>query len=136
MYKKYYLKNGDCVTRKHLLAILNWCKKTLGRSKYFSIRALQIKFKSNLEFFIGIFDVEKNCIYVNPTGNENVLDFITTIIHEYVHFQQDFSKYEEIELKLPRKRNYYDHPYEKEAETKAQKLKRACFKDLKKEFNW
>lgn len=136
MYKKYYLKNGDSINRKQLLAILNWCKKNLGRSKYFSIRALQIKFKSNLEFFIGIFDVDKNCIFVNPIESKNILDLITTVIHEYVHFQQDFSKYEEIELKLPRKRNYYDHPYEREAELKAQKLKRNCFNDLKKEFGW
>ena len=136
MYKKYYLKNGDSINRKQLLAILNWCKKNLGRSKYFSVRALQIKFKSNLEFFIGIFDVEKNCIFVNPIESKNILDLITTVIHEYVHFQQDFSKYEEIELKLPRKRNYYDHPYEREAELKAQKLKKNCFNDLKKEFGW
>lgn len=136
MNKKYKLKNGKDVTRKDLLAILKWCKTNMGRSKYFSIRALQIKFKSNLEFFVATFDVERNCIEINPNKIENYLDLCATIIHEYVHFQQDFTKYEEIEVKLPRVRNYYDHPYEAEAEQIAQCLKKQCYNILKREMKW
>ena len=136
MYKKYKLENGREVTRKDLIGILNWCKKNLGRSKYFSIKALQIRFQSNLNYFVGVFDIEKNCISINPNKIKNHLDLVVTIIHEYVHFQQNFSKYEEIEIKLPRLRNYYDHPYEAEAERIAQELKKVCYNDLKKELKW
>lgn len=136
MYKKYKLKNNVEVTRKDLILILDWCKINLGKSKFFSIRKLQIKFKSNLKFFVGTFDIEKNCIEINPTKIKNYMDLIATIIHEYVHFQQDYTKYEEIELKLPRIRNYYDHPFEAEAEQIAQLLKKDCFKYLKNEIKW
>lgn len=136
MFKKYKLKNGKTTTRKDLLAILGWCKKNLGRSKYFSVRALQIKFKSNLEYYLATFDVERNCIEINPNKIENYLDLVATIIHEYIHFQQNPSKYEEIELKLPRLRYYYDHPYEAEAEEVAQKRKKECYNSIKVELGW
>lgn len=136
MFKKYKLKNGKTTTRKDLLAILNWCKKNLGRSKYFSVRALQIKFKSNLEYYLATFDVERNCIEINPNKIENYLDLVATIIHEYVHFQQNPSKYEEIEMKLPRLRYYYDHPYEAEAEEVAQTRKKECYNSIKLELGW
>lgn len=136
MYKKYKLKNGKNVTRKDLLAILEWCKLKFGKSKYFSIKKLKIKFKQNLNFYVGTFDIERNCIEVNPNKIKNHLDLITTIIHEYIHFKQDYTKYEEIELKLPRKRNYYDHPFELEAEEIAQLNKKQCYHDLKKILKW
>ena len=136
MSKKYSLENGKQITRKDLIAILGWCKKNIGGSKYFSIRSLQIRFQSNLNYFVGVFDIEKNCIFINPNKIKNHLDLVVTIIHEYIHFQQDFSKYEEIEIKLPRHRNYYDHPYEAEAERIAQERKKDCYNDLKKELKW
>lgn len=136
MYKKYKLKNGKNVTRKDLISILDWCKKKLGRSKYFSIRNLEIRFKSNLDYYIAIFDVERNCIEINPTKIRNYMDLVATIIHEYVHFKQNPAKYEEIDMKLPRLRYYYDHPYEAEAEKIAQELKKECFHALKSELGW
>lgn len=130
MYKKYEIKNGEKITRKDLLGILGWCKKKLGRSKYYSIRKLQIKFQSNLKYFVGVYDVERNTIFVNPSKVRNYLDLIATIIHEYVHFKQNQNTYENIDMILPRNRNYYDHPFEKEAEDTAQKLKKKCLKEL------
>ena len=86
--------------------------------------------------FIGVFDIQKNCIYVKPKAIADEYDLIATIIHEYVHFQQDYKEYERLDSILPRKRFYFDHPHEKEAEDKAQSLKKKCFRDLKGKLNW
>lgn len=133
---KYRLKNRNSISRKHVVDILEWCKNNLGKSEFFSVKTLRIRISNKMEKFIGVFDIQKNCIYVKPKAIEDELDLIATIIHEYVHFQQDFEEYERIELQLPRRRNYFDHPHEREAENKAQSLKRKCFMDLKPKLGW
>lgn len=134
--KKYKLKNRKTITRKHIVSILDWCRNNLGKSKFFSNESLRIRISTRLKRYIGEFDIERNCIYVNPKKNENELDLIATVIHEYVHFKQDYNEYERLELMLPRRRNYFDHPLEKEAEDTAQKLKSKCYNDLKAKLNW
>jgi len=134
--KKYKLKNKKKITRKHIVAIFDWCKTNLGESNFFCIKSLRIRVSNNMKRFIGVFDIQKNCIYVKPKAIADEYDLIATIIHEYVHFQQDYDEYERIELQLPRRRNYFDHPHEKEAESKAQSLKRKCFNDLQGKFGW
>lgn len=133
---QYRLKNKNFIARKHVVSILDWCKDNLGDSRFFPIRTLRIRISNDMKRFIGVFDIEKNCIYVKPKAIDDELDLIATIIHEYVHFQQDYDEYERIELQLPRRRNYFDHPHEKEAENKAQSLKTKCFNDLQGKLGW
>ena len=134
--KAYKLKNRNTVTRKHLVSILDWCRRNLGKSDFFSNETLRVRICTNMGRLMGQFDIEKNCIYVNPKKNEDELDLIATLIHEYVHFKQDYKEYERIDLLLPRRRNYFDHPLEKEAEDMAQLLKAKCYSDLKSELGW
>ncbi len=134
--KNYRLKNRKTISRKHIVSILDWCRENLGRSRFFSNESLRIRISTKLKRCIGEFDIEKNCIYVNPKKNDDELDLIATVIHEYVHFKQDYEEYERIELQLPRRRNYFDHPLEKEAEDLAQLLKTRCYKDLKPKLKW
>jgi hypothetical protein len=134
--KTYKLKNRNTVTRKHLVSILDWCRRNLGKSDFFDNETLRIRICTKMRNFMGEFDVEKNCIYVNPKKNNDELDLIATVIHEYVHFRQDYKEYERIELQLPRRRNYFDHPLEREAEDMAQLLKAKCYSDLKSELGW
>ena len=134
--KAYRLKNRKYITRKHLVSILEWCRYNLGRSDFFDNETLRIRICTKMKRFMGEFDVERNCIYVNPKMNNDELDLIATVIHEYVHFKQDYKEYERIELLLPRRRNYFDHPLEKEAEDAAQLLKRRCYEELKSKLDW
>lgn len=134
--KSYKLKNKNTITRKHLVSILEWCRHNIGRSDFFNNETLRIRISTKLSKFVGEFNVERNCIYVNPKKNENELDFIATVIHEYAHFKQDYSEYERIDLMLPRRRNYFDHPLEREAEDLAQLLKEKCYNELKQKLKW
>lgn len=133
---QYPLKDGSVISRKHLVKVFEWCKEYFGPSKYFSIKTLRIRFNSRMEFFIGEFDIDKNCIYLNPSMLSSIEDFIMTIIHEYSHFQQDYDEYVDLDMKLPRKRNYYDHPHERLAEDMAIENWQKCHKDLAKELGW
>lgn len=128
--KNYKLKSGKITNRKELLLILDWCKKKLGRSKYYSIK--KIKFRINTKInYMGFFSIDNNVIYVNPNVHDNFVDLIETIIHEYVHFKQNPREYE----RLWRKNlfmKYFEHPHEEEAERIAQSLGKICYSELRK----
>lgn len=126
---KHRLKDKSIIGRKDLLTILGWCKKNLGKSKFYSIRKLRIRFDNRMET-VGEFGTFTNCIYINPTYCLGKKDLVTTIIHEYVHFLQDPEEYERFfrEIKI---KNYYDHPHESEAEDIAVKLTNECYKYYK-----
>lgn len=133
---QYPLKDGSVISRKHLVSVLEWCKRFFGPSMYFPIETLRIRFNSKMELFIGEFDIDKNCIYLNPKLLTSVQDLIMTIIHEYFHFQQDYDEYVDLDMKLPRKRDYFDHPHERLAEDNAIKHWKKCYSDLSKKMRW
>lgn len=125
---KYKLKNKKEVTREEMLQVLDWCKKNLGKSKYFSIRKLKLRVHTGINY-LGQFDIDKNVIYVNPTHHESKTELVETIIHEYVHFLQNPKEYNRLFFRHYYD-DYYDHPYEKEAEKTALKLGKKCLKKL------
>lgn len=127
---KYQMRNGKVVTRKEMLQIMNWCKKKLGSSKYNSMKHLKLRVDSRLEY-LGMFD--NNTIYVNVSEHKNKIELAETIIHEYVHFRQSSREYNRLWRKnyWKYRADYFAHPYEKEAETKALKFARPCLKELK-----
>ena len=126
---KYQMKNKKVVTRNEILQILDWCKEKLGRSKYFSIRKLQFRIDTRMNF-LGQFDISKNIIYVNPLRHKNRIELAETVIHEYVHFLQNPKEYNRL-LMRSNYDDYYDHPHEYEAESIALKLGKQCLKELK-----
>ena len=125
---KYQLRNKKIVTRKDILQTLDWCKKNLGKSKYFSIRKLKLRIDNYMPY-LGQFDISKNIIYVNPGRHKNRIELAETIIHEYVHFLQNPKLYDRL-WRVDFK-DYFDHPHEREAEDVALKLGRKCLKDLR-----
>jgi hypothetical protein len=125
---KYQLRNKKIVTRKDILQTLDWCKKNLGKSKYFSIRKLKLRIDNYMPY-LGQFDISKNIIYVNPGRHKNRIELAETIIHEYVHFLQNPKLYDRL-WRVDFK-DYFDHPHECEAEDVALKLGRKCLKDLR-----
>jgi hypothetical protein len=128
--KKYRLKSGRELSKMDMLVVLDWCKKYLGRSKYFSIRKLRLRIDSRMTF-LGQFGVDTNTIYVNPSIHRNFSHIIETIIHEYVHFLQNPKEYDRLSREIFYD-DYYDHPHEYEAETIALELAPKCYKHLKK----
>jgi hypothetical protein len=128
--KKYKLKNGEIITKKDMLIILDWCKKKLGRSRFFSIRKLKLRINTNIDF-LGLFNIEKNTIHVNPNVQNDLITLIETIIHEYVHFKQNPKEYDRL-CRDNSFKYYFDHPHEEEAEKIALSLGKICFFELKK----
>lgn len=128
--KQYVLKNNSTITKEGIYSILTWCKKYLGRSKYFSIRKLKLRIDNRMSF-LGQFGVDTNTIYVNPRLHKNKIELIETIIHEYVHFLQNPKEYDRL-CRNPKYQDYYDHPHEYEAEKVALKLAKKCYKHLRK----
>lgn len=125
---KHLLKNKKEVTREEILQILNWCKRKLGKSKYFPIRKLKLRIHNGIEY-LGQFDISKNIIYINPIRHKNKIELAETVIHEYVHFLQNPKEYNRLLFRNDYK-NYYDHPHEREAEKIALKLGKKCLKEL------
>lgn len=131
--KTYKLKDNKKVTRKDMVLMLDWCKKFLGRSKYFSVKTLKLRTKSKSKF-LGQFAIFDNTIEVNPLIHDNIVHLIETIIHEYVHFQQNPREFELLERKY-NFNYYYDHPHEYEAESTALKLSKKCYKNIKNKLS-
>ena len=125
---KYQFKNKKTISRKDILQILDWCKKNLGKSKYFSIKNLKLRMDHQMNY-LGQFDITKNTIYLRPDRHRNKIELAETIIHEYVHFLQNPKEYDK--LYRDDYQDYYDHPHEREAEEIALKLGRNCIKELK-----
>lgn len=118
------------ITKKEADKVLEWCKKNIGKSKYHNINTLHTRINNKLHNFLGLYYVNKNRIYVNPSKHKTKINGIATIIHEYVHFTQDPEEYDYYLDIMPRSSKYYDHPHEKEAERIANKLKYKCKKEL------
>lgn len=127
--KEYRLKNNTVVTKQDLVDVLNWCKKYVGRSKYFPIKKLKLRINSKLKF-LGEFGVYQNTIYVNPENHENFLHLVETVIHEYIHFRQNPREYDRLARNYTFE-DYFDHPHEQEAELLAVTLGKIYYKTLK-----
>lgn len=127
--KRYELHSGKkTISKEEMFFILTWCKRKLGRSKYFSIRKLKLVVDNRIKF-LGHFDIDNNIISINPSRHKNILELVETIIHEYVHFLQNPKEYDRLSKMVYR--DYFDHPHEKEAEKIAIKLAPKCLKNLK-----
>jgi Zn-dependent peptidase ImmA (M78 family) len=113
------------IKRKHVVKMLDYCIFTFGPSKFQDeYPSISIKFKVKDKNFLGEYDGEENCIYINVNAHNSALELCSTVIHEYVHYLQDTTKYDMYFYKY--RRSYNTHPYEITANSKAEKHKREC----------
>jgi hypothetical protein len=85
--------------------------------------------KDETERFIkGIYYVNENRIIVYSLNCETIDEVVSTIIHEYTHYQQSMKKYwEYFEFYY-----YSNHPYEKEARKNEEMFTKKCIRSIKK----
>lgn len=110
---------------------LKWCKDYLGvndrkRTKLkleFSVRPRTIK----KCIVFGNYCFWRNKITIYLPHCESIKDIVSTIIHEYTHYQQSRNRYQYYQ------KNYYysTNPYEREAKRNEEKYTDLCIKDIK-----
>ena len=123
------------ITLKRQIAkqVLKWCKENMGvnnRRKSLPKVSVRINFrKDETERFIkGIYYVNENRIIVYSLNCETIDEVVSTIIHEYTHYQQSMKKYwEYFEFYY-----YSNHPYEKEARKNEEMFTKKCIRSIKK----
>jgi hypothetical protein len=123
------------ITRKREIAkqVLKWCKENMGvnyRRKSLPKVSVRINFrKDETERFIkGIYYSSENRIIVYSVNCETMDEVVSTIIHEYSHYQQSMKKYwEYFEFYY-----YSNHPYEKEARKNEEIYTKKCIRSIRK----
>lgn len=123
------------ITRKREIAkqVLKWCKENMGinyRRKSLPKVSVRINFrKDETERFIkGIYYSSENRIIVYSVNCETMDEVVSTIIHEYSHYQQSMKKYwEYFEFYY-----YSNHPYEKEARKNEEMYTKKCIRSIRK----
>jgi hypothetical protein len=109
---------------------LRYCIETFGLSKYYEYEIPEIHVydykPDNSNGFsktdIAFFDDENNQIIIFRPNVKSFINFIDTIIHEYIHYMQDLSDYNDLEIAY----GYDDHPLELEANKIAEEHKWNC----------
>jgi len=123
------------ITLKRQIAkqVLKWCKENMGvnnRRKSLPKVSVRINFrKDETERFIkGIYYSSENRIIVYSLNCETMDEVVSTIIHEYSHYQQSMKKYwEYFEFYY-----YSNHPYEKEARKNEEMYTKKCIRSIRK----
>jgi hypothetical protein len=123
------------ITLKRQIAkqVLKWCKENMGvnnRRKSLPKVSVRINFrKDETERFIkGIYYSSENRIIVYSVNCETMDEVVSTIIHEYSHYQQSMKKYwEYFEFYY-----YSNHPYEKEARKNEEIYTKKCIRSIRK----
>jgi hypothetical protein len=123
------------ITLKRQIAkhVLKWCKENMGvnnRRKSLPKVSVRINFrKDETERFIkGIYYSSENRIIVYSANCETMDEVVSTIIHEYSHYQQSMKKYwEYFEFYY-----YSNHPYEKEARKNEEMYTKKCIRSIRK----
>lgn len=120
--------NTKDMNRKNALKILNWCKSEYGRSFYkFEYPRLRVYKERNLGWK-GDYDYDSNIINVFVSTHNSFTDFVSTIIHEYVHYTQSVRMYFRY---IDRYNKTYDnHPYEKQADDISKRDAKKCIKEV------
>lgn len=93
------------INKRNAELLLGWCKEKYGPSQYQNIKTLKIRLDQELDSF-GQYFPYPNEIVTNPRKHRSLLEWCSTVIHEYTHFTQDMHKYTEY------RNSYENHPYE------------------------
>ena len=113
------------ITRKNALKIFEWCKKTFGVSPINGPYP-KLVFHEKAQY-AGLYDPWKNEIHVCKKYHRTILGFISTIIHEFVHYRYHSVKKQY--QKLNKMYTYKSHPMEREANKLERKYKWVCYYD-------
>jgi hypothetical protein len=119
--------------RQTALAVLEWCKKKWGLSKFQDdFPKLRCYKKGDGGGYYGHFDDENNTIVIYLEPHPTVEDLVETVIHEYTHYKQNVT--ENYDNYVARYKAYNDNPYEKTANNRATRWKDRCIKDILKQL--
>ncbi len=108
--------------------ILDWCWDNLGASKFHSYEKPWLSFDEIDNEFLGEYSSSENELVIYIDEINDLEELIRTIIHEYQHYLQSpswYTRHWDKNLK-----NYFDHPYEAEAEEIADKYWEICKKEI------
>ena len=112
-------------------AVLNWCWDNLGSSKFQSHKKPDIIYDWVASDLVGEWVSSENEITIYVNEIDSLKEFIQTIIHEYVHYLQSPIWYSRHWNRKPNQ-EYFDHPYEFEAEEVAVEYWKVCKKEIMK----
>ncbi len=120
--------NKHNINKSNAAKILTWCKRTYGKSQFKKTYPI-LKFhqKPFEKDDYGEYISDDNIIYVYGETHNSFIDFINTIIHEYVHYLQDPIMYQRYFKK--HKKSYDSHPYEIKAQDISWKDQRQCLRE-------
>lgn len=122
----------DAINIRTAILLVEWCTQKYGPSKFANIETLTIEIDDSLIYY-GEYDQEDNVIILNRKRHRSLLSWCNTIIHEYTHFTQNMTKYQEY------RNSYEKHPYEITANRRSDKdmleARRWLRKKLKQDLN-
>ena len=111
--------------RKISAFVLLYCVAKFGTNAHKPVPKVSIINNPDGRFY-GIFDCGKNTIVINRAYNNTVKLFIQTLLHEYTHYLQNMTQYNQIYKKV----GYKKHPFEF-ASRENEKLYSEAFKQIK-----
>ena len=139
------LKNADDKTEvsdlykyqieKIVNLVIDWCVVNLGHRKWCPNIIVDVV-KENAENGAGWYVPFRHGseITINFNGNENIMDLIDTVIHEYAHYLQP--NFKEIYAHMSTEYEYHNNPIEVEARETARHYRNKCFTEIKKFFRY
>lgn len=113
------------ITRKNAVKVFNWCKQTFGASSINGPYPKLIFHKKGE--YSGKYDPWKNEIHICGKSHRTFMGFISTVIHEFVHYHQSIKKQYQ---KLDKIYSYKNHPLEREANRMERKYKWMCYYEV------
>jgi uncharacterized protein YjaZ len=111
---------------------LKWCKDNFGlcdrKRRKLLFNVSERKRKSGNSDIYGNYCFWRNKITLYLPNNTTIHDIVATMIHEYTHYLQSRTRYNNYE-----KTHYYSHnPLEREARRNEEKYTKICIRHIKK----
>ena len=111
--------------------VFEWCKKKWGPSKFHDDYPQLFSYScKNRDGLYGFYDEKSNELHIHLCYHKSVINLIRTVIHEYTHYTQNVAL--NYDRYAARAKKYYDNPYERAAENRANKYDSICKKELTK----
>jgi hypothetical protein len=127
----------DCINRKKVKLILNWCIETFGTNNNINVPTFTLTKQKSIKY-CGKYDYDKNHMSFYLFTHKSVKSFCETVIHEYIHYLINNPNYDynNILAKLDEVYNtnneiYMNHPHEKICRLMEKLYGEQCFNSLK-----
>ena len=120
------MSNRDLVVKA-----LHWCKARWGLSEFHNdYPRLRILSKPSKQTLTGWYCEQKNLLTINLNTNDDDLEIIKTVIHEYTHYLQDLENLYDVLSYAYQNRPYREHPLEKQAYGRERRWGRTCLREI------